>query len=605
MANNWQYGIRRRAGDYLYNSSVQWNKLNNGNVFWGAVSEQGTILSFHIPDGVELTAHEYEIFVPLFISYSGMRVFLRVWDFPTINPVAWINNMGSGSPATSVNLNCYTQYKIDVCIGSDYENRNVIAHIADGGLVGLGWYIQPTELSLETTGGISQFFYGSDYGTMAQGIPYPLPGSYLPFYPQINHHGMIMVNNASASRLDFYIIARPSSTMAGISTTPVLIANGVKGGSYTSNPLFSIPYTTMDAYFQPEDVAPTAPGFESDVTAPGGGNNTPTYNNYPGEDIGHPSLPSVSILSSGVCGVYNPNAAAVTLLMDWLWSTSFIDAAKRMFTNNPMDCIIKFGAIPFTPTGSASTIQAAGLDSNISSIKVSEQFYTLDFGTVSIPEKWKSVMDYKYTKTSIYIPFVGIRNLDNEILMASSVELKYNVDVITGDAVATLTINKAGYNQSVYYTYECNMFVQFPLNAADRSAMVSSTMKAAAAAAAIPLAVALPGVGMAAASATVAASAGTLVSSAGSFNKTAIQQSGQFSASAGILAGFQAYLIIEQPVQSMPANFAHQVGFTSNITDTLSNLSGFTVVESVHLNIQASETELNEITTLLKSGVIF
>jgi hypothetical protein len=55
----------------------------------------------------------------------------------------------------------------------------------------------------------------------------------------------------------------------------------------------------------------------------------------------------------------------------------------------------------------------------------------------------------------------------------------------------------------------------------------------------------------------------------------------------------------------MPKNFKQIKGYQSNITAVLSSLSGYTEVDFIHLeNVKATDTELEEIETLLKEGVI-
>jgi hypothetical protein len=66
-----------------------------------------------------------------------------------------------------------------------------------------------------------------------------------------------------------------------------------------------------------------------------------------------------------------------------------------------------------------------------------------------------------------------------------------------------------------------------------------------------------------------------------------------------------AYLILNRPIQSLPSGFGENFGYPSNVTRTLSALTGFTQVDEVHLNgINATSDELAEIETLLKEGVI-
>ena len=73
-----------------------------------------------------------------------------------------------------------------------------------------------------------------------------------------------------------------------------------------------------------------------------------------------------------------------------------------------------------------------------------------------------------------------------------------------------------------------------------------------------------------------------------------------------MLAIQKPYLILTRPRQAHPANQNHYTGYPSFITENLSELSGYTEIEQIHLeNVQATDSELNEIVSLLESGVIF
>ena len=84
-----------------------------------------------------------------------------------------------------------------------------------------------------------------------------------------------------------------------------------------------------------------------------------------------------------------------------------------------------------------------------------------------------------------------------------------------------------------------------------------------------------------------------------------IDRSGSITSNTGCLGDFVPYIVIHRPVQSMPAQFKQIKGYQSNITAVLSDCSGYTEVDFIHLeNINATDAELNEIVSMLKSGVI-
>ena len=87
--------------------------------------------------------------------------------------------------------------------------------------------------------------------------------------------------------------------------------------------------------------------------------------------------------------------------------------------------------------------------------------------------------------------------------------------------------------------------------------------------------------------------------------KPTVEKSGAMGGMGGMLAVQNPYIILTRPKQAIPAYQNTFTGYPSFITKTLSECSGYTEVESIHLeNVPATDGELQEINDLLKSGVI-
>ena len=98
-----------------------------------------------------------------------------------------------------------------------------------------------------------------------------------------------------------------------------------------------------------------------------------------------------------------------------------------------------------------------------------------------------------------------------------------------------------------------------------------------------------------------------LASSAGSLlnARTKVEHSGGFSGNAGAMGSKIPYLIISRPQIDLANKFEKYIGYPANITTTLESCSGFVNVLECHLeNINATDSELNEIESLLKGGII-
>jgi hypothetical protein len=95
--------------------------------------------------------------------------------------------------------------------------------------------------------------------------------------------------------------------------------------------------------------------------------------------------------------------------------------------------------------------------------------------------------------------------------------------------------------------------------------------------------------------------ANTLVSA----SSVPVERTGAYTGPAAFMGCEYPYLILTQPIQVMPDNYARYEGFPCYQTYKLSRLSGYTKCESVIDNtVSATDAEKDEIERLLKEGVI-
>ena len=86
---------------------------------------------------------------------------------------------------------------------------------------------------------------------------------------------------------------------------------------------------------------------------------------------------------------------------------------------------------------------------------------------------------------------------------------------------------------------------------------------------------------------------------------TSIGRSGGFSANAGAMGIKVPYLILERPQTKVAPDFTTLTGYPTNASGPLGSFSGQVKVTHVHIEgVSATESELQEIDKLLKSGVI-
>lgn len=342
-------------------------------------------------------------------------------------------------------------------------------------------------------------------------------------------------------------------------------------------------HSGYEPYFPPEYP------FEDDSNEGGGG--TGDYRDT-SDTIPIDGTPTNSAIASGFVNAYLLTQQNVNDFHAYLYSTDFLDNVKKLM-NDPIDYILAFMLAPYTPDTSAATnIMIGGTNSEVAATRISSGYKTLDCGTITLSEFWGKFYDYNpYTKVQIYLPFIGMRPLDVDDVMAGDVNLKYRIDVLTGACVATISVNNSRGENGAVYSFNGNCHSHIPVSGKNYLETVTNVISA--------------GVGMAGS----IASGNALGVATGAINvmrsaKEQLEHAGELTGVAGLLANYTPFLMVSRPSQSLAANYNHYKGFISNVTRALGDLSGFTqVAELVQTNIHCTLDEFDEINELLKEGV--
>lgn len=288
--------------------------------------------------------------------------------------------------------------------------------------------------------------------------------------------------------------------------------------------------------------------------------------------------------ASSLWSIYNPTLEQVNQFGSWLWSSDFVEQLKKLFSD-PMQAIIGLHKV-YSPvqTSGQGTIKCGYLDSAVPSKLVSEQYTTVDCGSVDLQEYFGNVFDYPpYTEVSIYLPFIGIRQLDPSDVMRSTISVKYHIDVLTGACLAEVNVQRDAAGGTLY-TFSGDAAVRYPVSSGSYMGIVSGLIGVA-----------------------TSIVSGNLLPALGGATRlhTNVERSGSFTGNSGAMGSKVPYLIISRPQTAMADKFETLSGYPSNTYTPLSACKGFTQVNYCHVeNLSATETEKNEIERLLKEGVI-
>lgn len=309
------------------------------------------------------------------------------------------------------------------------------------------------------------------------------------------------------------------------------------------------------------------------------------------DDIDFPTLPVISALGSGLITMYNPTVAQLMGFSSYLWSNDVFTTLQK-FIQSPMDLIISLAIVPVAvqTEATASTIKIGGISTGATALKVTNQYMTFDCGSITLNEYYGNALDYgDYTKLSIYLPYIGVRELKTDELMQGTIQVKYNIDLLTGACIALVKCTRQKLS-SVLYSFEGNVSAQLPIQAKDYMGLYTSIARG------------VVDTALTRGSNLIKDGVSSAISVMSS--KPQINRSGSISANGGHLGLHTPYIIIERAIQSVPDNHSQFYGNPSNITATLGNLQGYTEVDYIiETNIHCTLDEFEEINTLLKEGV--
>ena len=329
-----------------------------------------------------------------------------------------------------------------------------------------------------------------------------------------------------------------------------------------------------------------------------------------------------------------------------LFATTFWQSLANRFSglSDPLRFIISANVMPFLvyDEGQSREMKLGGVTVETGhSVKYNTtRFVQFSFGSLVLKETWGTDKDYSATSIDIFLPYSGVHSLDVDAIMQTTLTLKCNVDLWTGDMVWLLHSSNADMSKKFYkqenviYRFTGNCATSLPLGTVDPSGPIIrgfSSLAGMAAGFAIggPAGAALGGMaakgaGGAQAQQTAAPTgaeaststlnvAGAALAGAGAaasilnMNFTPLGGAGNgVSGSTGFLDYQFPYLIIKRGVPAYPNNWRQEFGAPRYQEFTISSLHGYTEFAEVHADDVdgATDAEKQFIEQQLMQGVI-
>lgn len=362
-----------------------------------------------------------------------------------------------------------------------------------------------------------------------------------------------------------------------------------------------VPESTFPSYvFSPDTffkgATPITPPTENnDPYGDGGesgiGGGTGSFDGT-GDDISIPSPPTLSATDAGFITLFNPSLEQMHSLSSYMWSDLFdVNGWKKIFAD-PMDAILGLSIVPVAvPNGGTKEVKVGNIPTGVNMTVAASQYVTVDCGTLNVNEYWGAYLDYDpYTKAEIYLPYIGTHPLATDDIMNKPVHVVYHVDILSGACCALVQCGGA-----VLYSFVGQCSSSIPITGDNWANVINGAISIAGS---IGSMVATGG-------ASAPFAAGQIASTSVNTMKPSVEKSGAMGGTGGMLGVQTPYLILTRPRQAVPKNQNSFTGYPAFITEVLGDLSGYTEIDSIHLeNVPATEPELSEIESLLKSGVI-
>ena len=381
-----------------------------------------------------------------------------------------------------------------------------------------------------------------------------------------------------------------TATFTGVTSTTNRLAIG-SWTQYSNNDLTGFNWFVGEVQGIPSG-ADVDPYSNAGTSSSSGG--TGTFSDT-SDDIDFPSLPTLSAIGTGFVTLYIPTIAQLSTLANYMWNSNVQTLEFwRKIVADPIDLILGLNIVPFTlPVAGSKMVTAGGVSTDVNMNYTSTQYIEINCGSLTVPEFYGAYLDYSpYTRFEIYLPYCGTHPLVADEIVGKTIAVKYHVDALSGSCVAYV---KCG--GSVLYEFAGNVCAQIPVTANQFGDMVRSAISIAAS---IGSMVASEG---ATAPMAVGAIAATATNSTAL--KPAVEKSGAIGGMSGQLGIQKPYLIVTRPNLCTPEYQNHFIGYPAFITVDLDGLTGYNEIASIHLeNIPATSAELDEIESILKSGVI-
>ena len=285
---------------------------------------------------------------------------------------------------------------------------------------------------------------------------------------------------------------------------------------------------------------------------------------------------------NGLTTTYALTSANADSLGAFIWNNSnnWFDSLLKVQAD-ALSNIVSCKLLPFSLSGTGKVIKIGNIDTQVTALEIDKQIIRKNGGNLKLKRYFNNFLDYApYTKISLYLPFIGFSQIENEY-MYDGVSIEYLFDIITGEMLVLLKSNG-----KTFRSINGSFGIDIPFSSTNKAQIEGSFLSKIA-----KDVIDVNPIGL----------LDTYTDIATSRFKTS--NSSSPSSVCAYSAPLQSFVTVDRPILNKPSSYNHDVGQKCVGSYYLRNLKGYTEVENIELNCPCTDSEKNEILSLLRSGV--
>ena len=321
--------------------------------------------------------------------------------------------------------------------------------------------------------------------------------------------------------------------------------------------------------------------------------------------VGDDTLPQDGIVGTGVVDLYLLTKDQMKEFARYLYTgiTESVSSTIKRLLANPLDGVVSAHMVRMTPSVSGiGNIKYCGIDTGCSASLVATEYYMAIY-EINIASFYNNFLDYAgNTKLQVYIPYIGVKDLDINEFIGGTLKLTIKYDIVSGSIIAMVysKLNQKGFNHvnlnSCLYTFTGTCIRPIPITGSNWSSLFGS----------------LTAMAIGVMTENPVAVAGGIGSLTGGMVKTSANSS--IGSTFGYLNTQEPYVILTHPEPSVPDALRKCRGYKTNVTvpklsnAIATNRTNFIKVRQGSLDltgIHATDAEKEEIARLLYEGVYY